>query len=166
MTTRTTPHVSTLVFTYAEFRQLTELTKKEADNWVKNGVIQAEMMPNQKRRYRFDSIVEEIIAKQLADFSSRMLLPNMMHELRRFLRSKRINLMSVDPRPAGKKLLIKLYTRHSNEIVAGGGVRGVVTFVGEFEPMSREIGKTVFLVLDLNGVALEALSHIQSLEAR
>lgn len=159
-------HATPPVFTYAQFRQLTELTKKEADGWVKSGVIRAEMMPNQKRRYLFDSVVEGIIAKQLADFSSRMLLPNMMQELRRFWRSEKIDLKKVYLRPGGEKLLIKLYTRHSKEIAPGGGVRGVVTVVSEFDPTSKEIGKSVFLVVDLNVVVLEAWSRIQSLGAR
>lgn len=163
MTTETARHVRTLTFTYAEFRHLTELTKKEADSWVKNGVIRSEMMPNQRRRYRFDSAVEGIIAKQLADFSSRTLLPNMMETLRKFLKSKKIDLMKVDPLPGAPRLLIKLYTRNSDEMVAGGGVRGVTIFVGEFQPESEAIGKTVFLVVNLNGVVLETLTRIAQL---
>lgn len=166
MAMETAHHVRTLIFTYAEFRRVTELTKKEADSWVKNGVIRSEMMPNQRRRYQFVSVVEGIIAKQLADFSSRTLLPNMMDTLRKFLKSKKINLMKIDPHPGAPKILIKLYTRSSNEVVAGGGVRGVTIFVGEFQPESEAIGKTVFLVVNLNGVVLEALTRIAQLGGR
>lgn len=154
------------IFTYSEFRELTELTKKEADNWVKNGVIGAEMMPNQKRRYRFDSVVEGIIAKQLADFSSRMLLLNMMDGLRRFLRSKNIYLLKFGYDPNVPRVLVKLYTRYSREFTAGGGVRGVVTVVGEFDPESKAVGKSIFLVVDISGVFLEALSRVGSLVSR
>jgi hypothetical protein len=166
MATETARHVRTLIFTYAEFRHLTELTKKEADNWVKNGVIRSEMMPNQRRRYRFDSVVEGIIAKQLADFSSRTLLQKMMETMRKFLKSKNIDLMKVEPHPRASNLLITLYTRNSDEIVAGGGVRGVTIFVGEFQPESKAIGKTVFLVVNLNGVVLETLTRILQLRGR
>jgi hypothetical protein len=166
MLSRPGTHIRNLIFTYAEFRELTELSKKEADNWVKDGVIRAEMMPNQKRRYRFDSVVEGIIARQLADFSSRMLLPNMMDGLRRFLRSKKIDLLKFHYDPNVPRVLVRLYTRYSGELTAGGGVRGVVTVVGEFDPESKAVGKSVFLVVDISGVFLEALSRVASLVSR
>ena len=150
-------------YSYAEFRAVTGLTKKEADWWVKTGVIRAEMMPNGKRRYWFDSIVEGMIARQLADFSSRTLLPNMMAALRDFLASEKVDLKTVEPNPAAAKLLIQLYTRDSQEVMAGGGVRGVITYVKRFDPKSRAIGKTVFLIVDLGGVMLEALTRSRSL---
>jgi hypothetical protein len=152
-------------FSYAQFRELAGLTKKEADGWTKSGVIRAELMPNGKRRYRFDSIVEGIIAKQLADFSSRTLLPNMMEELRKFLKSEKIDLVRLDPNPAAGKLLVQLYTRHSKEVLAGGGVRGVITYVSRFDPNSKWIGKTVFLIVDLTGVVLAAKTGIARLKA-
>jgi hypothetical protein len=154
-----------LTFSYAEFRKLAELTKKEADGWTRSGVIRAELMPNGKRRYRFDSIVEGIIAKQLADFSSRTLLLNMMEALRQFLKSNQIDLTKLNPDPAGK-VLIQLYTRHSKEVTAGGGVRGVITSVtrfDRFDPNSTSIGKTVFLIVDLGGVVQAAKTGIARL---
>jgi hypothetical protein len=152
-------------FSYAQFREVAELTKKEADGWTKSGVIRAELMPNGKRRYRFDSIVEGIIAKQLADFSSRLLLPNMMEELRRFLKSQKIDLLKIDLNPTAKKILVQLYTRHSKEVLAGGGVRGVLTYVTRFDPNSTWIGKSVFLIVDLRGVVLAANNGIARLKS-
>ena len=76
---------NTKSFTYAEFRTATGLTKKEADGWVQAGVIQAGPADGHRREYRFGSIFEGIIAKQLADFSSRELLPQTMAALRAFL---------------------------------------------------------------------------------
>jgi hypothetical protein len=163
----TEPNTSdrSLTFSYAQFRQLAGLTKKEADGWTKSGVIRAELMPNGRRRYRFDSIVEGIIAKQLADFSSRLLLPNMMEALRRFLRSEKIDLFKPDPNPAAGKLLVQLYARLSKEVMAGGGVRGIVTYVRRFDPNSTWIGKTVFLIVDLSGIVLAAHDGIARLKS-
>jgi hypothetical protein len=152
-------------YSYAEFRALADLTKKEADGWTKSGVIRAELMPNGKRRYGFNSIVEGIIAKQLADFSSRTLLPNMMEELRKFLKSEKIDLVRLDPDPAAGKLLVQLYTRHSKEVMAGGGVRGVLTYARRFDPRSGSIAKTVFLIIELGAVVLAARTGIERLKA-
>ncbi len=151
-------------FSYAQFREVAKLTKKEADGWTKSGVIRAELMPNGKRRYRFDAIVEGIIAKQLADFSSRLLLPNMMEALRKFLRSEKIDLVGLDPSPTARKVLVQLYTHHSKEVMAGGGVRGVLTYVTRFDANSTWIGKTVFLIVDLRGVVLAARTGIERLK--
>jgi hypothetical protein len=153
-------------FSYAEFREVAGLTKKEADGWTKSGVIRAELMPNGKRRYRFDSIVEGIIAKQLADFSSRLLLRNMMEELRQFLKSQKLDLLKLDADPAAEKLLLQLYTRHSAEVMAGGGVRGVIAYVRLFDPQSKSIGKAVFLIVDLSNVVIAALGGIGRLKAK
>jgi hypothetical protein len=152
-------------FSYAQFREVAGLSKKEADGWTKSGVIRAELTPNGKRRYRFDSIVEGLIARQLADFSSRLLLPKMMEGLRGFLKSEKIDLIKLDPNPAAGKLLIQLYTRLSKEVMAGGGVRGVITYVSRFDPYSTWIGKTVFLILDLSGVVLAAHDGIARLKS-
>jgi hypothetical protein len=151
-------------FSYAEFRKVAELTKKEADGWTKSGVIRAELMPNGKRHYRFESIVEGLIAKQLADFSSRMLLPNMMEELRKFLKSERIDLLELDLNRAAEKVLLQLSTQHSKEVMAGGGVRGVITYVRLFDPKSKWIGKAVFLIVDLGGIVLAAKTGIARLK--
>src|SRR5580658_5748490 len=103
--------VNKLVLSYREFREVTGLSKKEADGWVQNGVIRAELTSNGRRRlYRLDSVIEGLIAKQLADFSSRMLLPLMMTELRRHLRQEKINLVALRHDPSAPKILIMVYT--------------------------------------------------------
>ena len=146
------------MLSYREFRGVTGLSKKEADSWVKSGLIRAELASNGRRRlYRLDSVVEGLIAKQLADFSSRMLLPIMMSALRKYLADKRIDLMKLDPNPDPKaKILIQLYTRRSKAMEPGGGLRGVVAYVGAFDPESSLIGKNVYLIVDLTGVLIEA----------
>ena len=151
------------VLTYREFRQATGLSKKEADSWVKNGLISAELASNGRRRlYRLDSVVEGLIAKQLADFSSRTLLPIMMAGFRQHLRDTKIDLMKLPPNPRVPKILIQLYTRKSKEIMPGGGLRGVIAYVDRFrfEPRSEDIGKNVYLIIDLIGVVIEAWSNI------
>ncbi len=85
------------VLSYREFREVTGLSKKEADSWVKNRLIRAELASNGRRRiYRLDSVVEGLIAKQLADFSSRTLLPIMMTAFRQYLVDNKIDLMKLD----------------------------------------------------------------------
>jgi hypothetical protein len=149
------------VLSYREFREATGLSKKEADSWVKNGLIRSALASNGRRRlYRLDSVIEGLIAKQLADFSSRTLLPTMMTAFREHLEKQKIDLMKLDPNPRAPKILIMLYTRMSKEIMPGGGLRGVVAFVDRFDPTSTLIGKSVYLVVDLIGVVVEAWTNI------
>ncbi len=156
--------VRKLVLSYREFKEVTGLSKKEADSWVKNGLIRAELASNGRRRlYRLDSVIEGLIAKQLADFSSRTLLPTMMAAFRKYLADNKIDLMKLVPDPGAPKILIQLYTRISKEIMPGGGLRGVVAYVGRFEPRSQFIGKNVYLIVDLIGVVIEAWAKIRSL---
>src|ERR1700752_4451454 len=77
-------------FSYGQFRTAAGLSKKEADNWVKAGVIAAGPANGHRREYHFESIFEGIIAKQLADFSSRELLPKTMAALRTSLKREGI----------------------------------------------------------------------------
>src|SRR6266436_4218842 len=107
-------------FTYAEFRAATGLTKKAADG--------------HRREYRFGSIFEGIIAKQLADFSSRELLPKTMAELRAFLAREKVSPAKLAIDPEGAHQLVKIYTRKSQELMPGGGVRGVVSYLDWYEP--------------------------------
>jgi len=154
--------VRKLVLSYREFREATGLSKKEADSWVKNGLIRAELASNGRRRlYRPDSVIEGLIAKQLADFSSRTLLPTMMAAFRQYLEDNKIDLMKLEPNPRAHKILIQLYTRKSKEIMPGGGLRGAIAYVGRFDP--KDTGKSVYLIIDLIGVAIEAWSNIGSL---
>src|SRR5258708_31983345 len=86
------------VLSYREFKEATGLSKKEADSWVKNGLIRAELASNGRRRlYRLDSVIDGLIAKQLADFSSRTLLPTMMTAFHQHLREQKIDLMKLVP---------------------------------------------------------------------
>ena len=158
-----TTHIRGRSFSYAEFREATGLSKKEADNWVQAGVIRAEPANGHRRRYRFDSIFDGIIARQLADFSSRELLGNMMDGLHRFLAHERMNPAEIPPNPAGPRELVQIYTRKSAEVMAGGGVRGVVSYVRRYSPRPNEIGPAVFLIVDLTLVALEAQRGIGDL---
>ena len=156
--------VRKLVLSYREFREATGLSKKEADSWVKNGLIRAELASNGRRRlYCLDSVIEGLIAKQLADFSSRTLLPTMMAAFRQYLEDNKIDLMKLEPDRNAQKILIQLYTRKSKEIMPGGGLRGVIAYVGRFDPTSKFIGKSVYLIIDLIGVAIEAWSNISRL---
>ena len=149
------------VLSYREFRQATGLSKKEADGWVSNGLIRAELASNGRRRlYRLDSVVEGLIAKQVADFSSRTLLPTLMAGFRQYLVDNKIDLMKLDPNPSAPKILIQLYTRRSKEIMPGGGLRGVIAYVGTFDPKSKFIGKNVYLIVDLISVVVQAWSNI------
>ena len=154
--------VRNFVLSYREFREVTRLTKKEADSWVKNGLIRAELAPNGRRRlYRLDSVIEGLIAKQLADFSSRTVLPTMMAAFRQHLTEEKIDLMKIPPDPAAPKILIRLYTRKSKD--PAYGLRGVIAYVGRFDPRSELIGKNVYLIVDLIGVVIEAWSKIRSM---
>jgi hypothetical protein len=157
----TQSYIKKLVFSYRKFREVTGLSKKEADSWVKDGLIRADLASNGRRRlYRLDSVIEGLIAKQLADFSSRKLLPTMMAALRRHLEEQKIDLMKLEPNPKAPKILIKLYTRMSKEILPGGGLRGVIAYVGGFDPTSKSMGKNVYLIVDLIGVVIEAWTNI------
>jgi hypothetical protein len=152
------------ILSYREFREVTALSKKEADSWVTKGLIRAELASNGRRRlYRLDSVVEGLIAKQLADFSSRTLLAIMMTALRKYLADNKIDLMKLEPDPSAEKILIQLYTRRSREIMPGGGLRGVIAYVGRFDPKSKFIGKNVYLIIDLISVLVEAWSRTWSL---
>jgi transposase len=152
-------------FTYAEFRRATGLTKKEADRWVQAGVIQAGPAAGHRREYRYESIFEGLIAKQLADFSSRELLPKTMVALRAFLMNQRVSLTRVlDDSDAHR--LVKIYTRRSKELMPGGGVRGVVSYIDWYDPTSAMIGKAVYVVVDLRLVILEALTAVAHLPSR
>src|SRR5260370_27109608 len=152
------------VLSYREFREDTGLSKKEADNRVKNGLIRAELASNGRRRLdRLDSVVEGLIAKQLADFSSRTLLPVMIAAFRKYLVDNKIDLMKLEPDPNAEKILIQLYTRRSKEIMPGGGLRGVIAYVTTFDPESRFIGKNVYLIVDLIGDFMQAWSYDWSL---
>ena len=149
------------VLSYRKFREVTGLSKKEADSWVKNGLIRAALSSNGRRRlYRLDSVIQGIIVKQLADFSSRKLLPTMMAALRLHLEKQKVDLMKLEPNPKAPKILIKLYTRKSKEIMPGGGLRGVIAYVGGFDPTSTSMGKNVYLIVDLTGVVVEARTNI------
>jgi hypothetical protein len=151
------------VLSYGEFRQVTGLSKKEADNWVKDGLIRAELASNGRRRlYRLDSVVEGLIAKQLADFSSRTLLPIMMAAFRQYLVDHKLDLMKLEPDPSAPRILIILYTEVSKEIAPGGGLRGVTVRADGFDQMSEFLAKTVYLIVDLMGVVLEAWSKIRN----
>jgi len=49
--------------------------------------------------------------------------------------------------------------------MAGGGVRGVITYVSRFDPNSKSISKTVFLMVDLSGIVLAAHDGIARLKS-
>jgi hypothetical protein len=147
-------------FTYAQFREATRLTKREADGWVQSGVIQAGPADGHRREYRFESIFEGIIAKQLADFSSRELLPKTMAALRAFFARKRVSPAKLSANPEGSHQLVKIYTRKSLELLSGGGVRGVISYVEWYEPASKEIAKAIYVVVDLTLIMLEAVTAI------
>jgi hypothetical protein len=151
-------------FSYGQFRVAAGLSKKEADGWVQAGVIAVEPANGHRRRYGLEAIVEGRIAKQVADFSSRELLPKTMAALRDFLHQEKISLTRISPNPSEPHQLLKIYTRRSAEIVPGGGVRGVVGYVSRYEPSTEAIGKAVFLVIDLTLIVLETLTVIGHLE--
>jgi hypothetical protein len=153
------------IFSYVEFRRVTGLSKREADKWVQHGLIQAELSATGRRRlYRQESLLEGIIAKQLADFASRELLLNMMTSLREFFMREEITLTNIPLDPQGsQRRRVQLYTQRSGEIVPGLGVRGVITYVKWYEPSSPWIGKGVYLVVDLTVTALAAKGAIDLL---
>jgi hypothetical protein len=150
-------------FTYAEFRIATGLTKKEADRWVMAGVIQAGPADGHRREYRFESVFEGLIAKQLADFSSRELLPKTMDELRAFFAREKLSPLKLAVNPEGPHQLVRIYTRKSHELKPGGGVRGVISYIDWYDPASTKIAKAVYMVVDLTLIKLEALHATQHL---
>ena len=152
------------IYSYQEFRKITGLTKKETDSWVGGGLITAELSPDGRRRlYTMQSLMEGAVAKELADFSSRELLPAMMRKVRPFLRQAQIEQPKIDLEKPHK--LLKIYTRYSREIVAGGGVRGVVAYVGWFEnPDPQTIDKAVYLIVDLTLIAVQVVDRVSRLK--
>ena len=157
--------IRTRSFTYAEFRAVSGLSKKEADGWVQAGVIQAGAASGHRREYRFESIFEGIVARQLADFSSRELLPRTMAALRDFLMRERVTPARISPDLNKPRLLVKIHARKSKELMAGGGVRGVVSYVEwyKYEAISPWLGPSVYVLVDLTAVVAEAGSAIADL---
>jgi len=142
-------------FSYTQFRQVTDLSKKEADSWVNRGIIRAELSGDGRRRiYDYSSLMEGNIAKQVADFASRELLQLMMEGFHKFVEREKLNLEQIAP--FEKRRLVQLYTRKSDESLPGGGVRGVVPYVSWFDPSQiNRVQKGVFLVVDLTEMAVE-----------
>jgi len=98
--------------------------------------------------------MEGRIVKQFADFASRELLPKMMDAFRRCLKENKIELDRVPSDPGIPRSLIQIYTRISREQMPGGGIRGVIAYAKRYEP-TPGISKSVFLVVDLNLIAIE-----------
>jgi hypothetical protein len=150
-------------YSYSQFRAAAGLTKKEADRWVRSGVIQAERVGSQRRVYRFESIFEGVIARQLAGFSSRELLPKTMTALRRFMVRERIRPHDIVPDLAGPHQLVAIRTEKSQELTAGGGVRGLISHAIHYDHVfryDREApgrGGSVFLVVDLTAAVVETI---------
>lgn len=153
-------HFLDRAFTYAEFRTVTGLSKKEGDQWVSRGIIRATLSADGRRRiYDYNSLMEGTIAKQLADFASRELLEHMMKGFHEFLRHERIDLKLI--KPIGERSLVRFHTQKSKEIMPGGGIRGVIPYVFWFDPTRiNTIQKGVFLVVDLTEMALEVRNGI------
>ena len=152
-------------FSYKELRAVAGLSKKEADKWVQSGVIRSELPRGHRRRvYSFESLVDGSIAKQLADFSSRELLPRMMDKLRAHLKHEKIDMRDFDPAAICPHRLIQIYTRVSRETVPGGGIRGVVVYVKDLDLDRSVIGKSIYLIIDLRLVATEVHSEIMDLK--
>ncbi len=147
--------VNERTYSYKQLRTVAELSKKEADNWVRSGVIKSELPFGRRRRvYTFESLMEGWIAKQLADFSSRELLPKMMKGFRSCLKDHKIDINEVAPDPSIPRLMIQIYTRISHELMPGGGIRGVIVYAKRFEPRP-EISKGIYLIVDLNQIAID-----------
>lgn len=152
-----------MTFTYRQFCELTGLSKKEADTWVRNGLIKTGRHPNGRWRvYRMESVFEGVIAKRLADFSSRELLADMMNALRDYLDTCRITPADLHQRPFE---LLMITTRKTKKLKAGGGVRGVESHVTPFQPGDRRDSNPVFAVVDLGATdrqiweAIPKMSH-------
>jgi hypothetical protein len=99
----------------------------------------------------------------LADFSSRELLPQTMAALRKCLQDAKIVVAKIEPNPAAPHRRVQVYTRRSREIMPGSGIRGVVSYVKLYDPSATEIGKAVFVVVDLTLVALLTWNVIRSM---
>ena len=85
-----------------------------------------------------------------------------MKGFHKFVDREKLNSDSI--KPVGEPRLVKLYTRKSNEIMPGGGVRGVIPYVSCFDPaQSDTVQKGVFLVIDLTEMALEVFTGVQHL---
>jgi len=108
--------------------------------------------------------VDGSIAKQLADFSSRELLPKMMDKFRAYLKHEKIDMRDFDPAAICPHRLIQIYTRVSRESVPGGGIRGVVVYVKDLDLDPSVIGKSIYLVVDLNLVATEVDNQLLNLK--
>lgn len=103
--------------------------------------------------------MEGPIAKQLADLSSRKLLPTMMAAFREHLEEQKIDLMKLEPNPRAPKILIMLYTRISKEIIPMvASEESSRMLVVSIRPNS--LGRNVYLVVDLIGVVIEAWWNI------
>lgn len=150
-------------YSYRDLRAIAKLTKSEADTWTAAGLIRSTPSEHPKRRiYSFGSLMEAALGKRLADFSSRMLLPQVMNALRQFLKRQRVDLERPDFSPrAGRKKLIAVSTVYSKEVRPGGGVRGVVPSVRWFDP--DRYGPGVQLVIDLNSLAAQVISRAHDL---
>jgi len=152
-------------YSYKELRIVADLSKKEADKWVQSGVIRSELPPGHRRRvYNFESLVDGSIAKQLADFSSRELLPKMMEKFREYLKQQKINMRDFGPAPIYPRELVQIYTRVSRETIPGGGIRGVVVYVKRLDFEKFVIGKSLFITVDLNMVATEVHREVMHLK--
>jgi hypothetical protein len=137
-------------FTYRQFLELTGLTKKEAEVWVRDGVVRTTREPNGWWRvYRMESVFEGIIAKHLADFSSRELLAETMKALRHFLDGQRLTPEKIEKAPELKLMIV---AHRMRRLKAGGGVRGVAPEV-KFYWGRGGPDDPVFVVIDLVAVA-------------
>jgi hypothetical protein len=152
-----------MTFTYRQFCELTGLSKKEVDTWVRSGLIKTGRHPNGRWRiYRMESVFEGFIAKRLADFSSRELLLDMMNALRGYLDTREITPADLHQRPCE---LLMIATRKTTKLKAGGGVRGVEPQVTPFYPSSKPGTEPVFVVIDLGATdrqiweAIPKMSH-------
>jgi hypothetical protein len=138
------------VYSYKQFRQVTGLSKKEADSWVQKGIVTANRFADGRRNtYTLDSMVEGEVAKQLADFASRELLVQMMKQLRNCLAYEKVSYDGISVDLKQPHFLVRIHTQKSKEILPGGGVRGIVAVVRRYEPSSEGIQKSVFVVVDL-----------------
>jgi DNA-binding transcriptional MerR regulator len=152
-----TRRIEHLTFSYERFRQAAGLSKKEADSWTSRGLIRSER-ETRRRIYSADSVLDGIVAKRLADFSSRKLLELMMESLHEYLAKRHIKTHKISMDPSKPHIMVRIDTQRSDEMVPGYGVRGVITSASEFDPSSSEIGAGVFLVVDLT-MCLLAAAH-------
>jgi DNA-binding transcriptional MerR regulator len=151
-------------FSYGEIRAAAGLSKKEADAWAARGVIRSRMDANGHRRiYNLQSLTDALLAKRLADFSSRELLDPMLDAIRAFLDRHGADVTDdFSPLPARKKLL-QVHANHSREILPGGGVRGIIPVVAWFNPEEGFRSYGAMLVVDLNSTYLRAIMLAQDI---